>query len=205
MQLIIMTAIAATIAAPALAQSPIWDANTVQLERQMLEEGIYAVIPAGAAEMAPEGAPIATTSGFVIGEEGVLLIDTMLNERLVGQLLDLVAEVTDAPVRYAVNTSYHGDHSYGNAYLPDTAIIIQHEATAAFIGEHFAEDTAFMIQNFGEGRGIEEVTPTDADILVAAQGGLSIDLGGQIVEIRDHGFAQTGGDLFVSVPEANVL
>ena len=26
-----------------------------------------------------------------------------------------------------------------------------------------------------------------------------------VIEIRDYGFAQTGGDLFVSVPSANVL
>jgi glyoxylase-like metal-dependent hydrolase (beta-lactamase superfamily II) len=30
-------------------------------------------------------------------------------------------------------------------------------------------------------------------------------LGGISVDIRDYGFAQTGGDLFISVPSANVL
>ena len=70
---------------------------------------------------------------------------------------------------------------------------------------HFEADTAFMKMNFGEGRGIEEITPTDADILVGVGGSLSIDLGGISVAIRDYGFAQTGGDLFVSVPSANVL
>ncbi len=57
----------------------------------------------------------------------------------------------------------------------------------------------------GEGRGIEEVVATDADILVGEGGTLSVDLGGIPVDITDYGFAQTGGDLFVSVSGANVL
>ncbi|MBL4758511.1 MAG: hypothetical protein JKY32_13020 [Rhizobiales bacterium] len=62
-----------------------------------------------------------------------------------------------------------------------------------------------MIQNFGTGRGIEEVVETDADILVGEGGSLSIDLGNVTVDIRDYGFAQTGGDLFVSLAEENIL
>jgi len=200
-----MTIAFATLAGAAVAQEPIWDANTVALESHQLGAGVYAVVQQGAAEMAAQGLPLATSAGFVIGEDGVLLIDTMLNARLAEQLFALVAAQTDKPIRYAVNTSFHGDHSYGNAYLPEDVVIIQHAATADYIAGHFAEDTAFMIQNFGAGRGIEEVTPTPADLLVGAGGALSVDLGGVTVEIRDHGFAQTGGDLFVSVPQANAL
>ena len=195
----------ATLTGAAVAQEPIWDANTVELESQQLAAGVYAVVQKGAEEMAAQGVPLATSAGFVIGEDGVLLIDTMLNARLAEQLFALVAAQTDKPIRYAVNTSFHGDHSYGNAYLPDDVIIIQHAATADYIDAHFAQDTAFMIANFGEGRGIEQITPTEADLLVGAGGALTVDLGGVTAEIRDYGFAQTGGDLFVRVPQANAL
>lgn len=193
------------IAGAAVAQEPVWDGNTVNLETQELTEGIYAVIPTGADEMAAGGYPIATTGGFIVGDNGVLVIESMLNERLNRQLFNLIAAETDKPVRYLVNTSHHGDHSYGNFYVPEEINIIQHVNTAAFIADHFEADTAFMIQNFGTGRGIEEVEATDADILVGEGGSLTIDLGGVMVDIHDFGFAQTGGDLFVSVPEANVL
>lgn len=189
----------------ALAQEPVWDGNTVVLESQQLAEGVFAVIPSGAAEMAAAGLPIATSAGFVIGENGVLVVEAMLNERLTGQLLDLVAAETDLPIRYLVNTSFHGDHSYGNQYVDEQVDIIQHANTAAYIGENIEADKAFMIQNFGAGRGIEDIVATDADILVGEGGRLTIDMGDVSVEIRDYGFAQTGGDLFVSVPEANVL
>lgn len=155
--------------------------------------------------MAAAGYPIATTGGFVVGENAVLVIESMLNERLNTQLFDLIAAETDKPIRYLVNTSHHGDHSYGNFYVPEEISIIQHANTAAFIDDHIEADKAFMIQNFGTGRGIEEIEATEADILISEGGSLTIDLGGMTVNIQDFGFAQTGGDLFVSVPDANVL
>lgn len=197
--------LASTIAVTALAQEPVWDANTVVLKSQKLAKGVYAVIPKGAAEMADKGNPIATTSGFVIGSESVLVIDTMLNERLNTQLFELIKAETKLPVRYAVNTSYHGDHSYGNQYLPKETLIIQHRVASTFIAEHMEVDKGFMMKNFGEGRGIEEIVVTPADIIVADKGEIYVDLGDVTVNIRDYGFAQTGGDLFVSVPSANVL
>ncbi len=196
---------ASSIAGAALAQEPVWDANTVVLESQELAEGVFAVVQSGADDMAANGVPIATSSGFVIGDDGVLVIDTMLNVRLNTQLFNLIRAETDLPVRYAVNTSFHGDHAYGNQFLPDETLIIQHSATSDYISENLAADKAFMIQNFGKGRGIEEIIVTPADILVADLGEIDVDLGGITVTIRDYGFAQTGGDLFVSVPSENVL
>ncbi len=203
--LILGAAITVGLATTALAQEPVWDGNTVVLESQKLADGVFAVIPTGASEMATAGFPIATTGGFVIGDAGVLVVESMLNQRLNTQLFNLIAAETDQPVRYLVNTSYHGDHAYGNQYLPENITIIQHENAAAYIAEYLEPDKAFMIQNFGEGRGIEEVVATDADILVGEGSTLSIDLGGITVDIADYGFAQTGGDLLVSVSSANVL
>jgi len=186
-------------------QEPVWDANKVVLKSQKLADGIYAVVPTQASELGPKGIPMATTGGFVIGDNGVLVIESMLNERLYNQLMDLIAAKTEKPVTHMVNTSYHGDHSYGNFYLPDSVNIIQHENSAQYISEHFVGDTEFMMQNFGTGRGIEDIEPTPADTPVKPGDSLLIDLGGQTVKIKDYGFAQTGGDLFVSVPGANVL
>ena len=204
-QLILATLTASAVAGGAFAQEPVWDGNTVVLESQELSPGVFAVIPTGADEMAANGFPIATSGGFVIGDNGVLVVESMLNERLTTQFLDLIAAETDKPVRYLVNTSFHGDHSYGNQYVPEEVDIIQHANTAAYIRENLEADKVFMIQSFGEGRGIEEIVATDADILVNDGGSLTVDLGGVTVDIRDYGYAQTGGDLFVSVPDANVL
>jgi len=47
-----------------------------------------------------------------------------------------------------------------------------------------------MIQNFGAGRGIEEVKATAADIFVGEGSNLTIDLGGVIVDTHDFDFAK---------------
>lgn len=189
----------------ASADEPVWDANLVELESKKLADGVYAYFPSDAEEKAPKGLPIATSGGFIVGDNGVLIIDTMLNKRLYLQVIALVRAVTDRPIRYALNTSFHGDHSYGNMYLPSETSIIQHVNTRAYVNEHFKADTEFMIQNFGTGRGIEEITAKTGDILVPKGGSISIDLGGKVLEVIDFGFAQTGGDLFVWEPESKVL
>ncbi len=94
------------LASTVLAQEPVWDGNTVVLESKKLSDRVFAVIPTGAKEMAKEGKPVATTSGFIIGDDGVLVIDSMLNKRLANQLISLIKEQTDKPIKFLVNTSY---------------------------------------------------------------------------------------------------
>ena len=96
-----------------------------------------------------------------------------------------------------VNKRAHGRHIHEEH-------IRQHERTAAFIAGYFADDVAFMEAGFGADQGIDEVTPTLPDISVGDAGWM-VDLGGITVEAQYHGFGQTDGDLFVYVPQAEVM
>ena len=198
-------ALAIIVTHTAFAQEPVWDANKVVLTSEKLEKGVYAFYSSEAKAKESKGLPVATSGGFIVGDKGVLMIDTMLNKRLNEQAQALISKATDKPVIYAINTSYHGDHSYGNMYLPIGTRIIQHEFTKQYIEHHFEADTQFMMKNFGTGRGIKEIRPVIADILVPKGGKLTVDLGGKSIEIIDFGFAQTGGDLFVWEPESKVM
>jgi glyoxylase-like metal-dependent hydrolase (beta-lactamase superfamily II) len=189
----------------AIAEEPIWDGNKVMMTSEKLGSGVYAYYSSEAKAKESQGFPVATSGGFVVGGKGVLMIDTMLNKRLNEQAQVLIGKVTNKSIIYAVNTSFHGDHSYGNMYLPKDTRIIQHVATKEYIDNHFVADTEFMISNFGEGRGIEQIKPVAADILISKGGKFTLDLGGKMVEIIDFGFAQTGGDLFVWEPESKVM
>lgn len=200
-----MTALACVAAAPASAQEPVWDANKVTLETQKIRDGVYAMVPANADQLSPKGVPLATTSGIIVGTRASLVVDTMLNKRLAETVLKEVRKLTKGAPTYALNTSYHGDHSYGNMYFPKSTVIIQHEETKKYISTKFEDDTKFMIGAFGKGRGIEQIKPRTGDVLVPKGGMMQVDLGGRVVEIRDFGFAQTGGDLWVWVPDAKVI
>lgn len=183
----------------------IWTPNAIHLVSQKLSDRVYAVIDSNAPTHSAAGIPSATSGGFVIGDSGVLMVESMINRQLFCQMVSLVKAQTDKPVTYVINTSSHGDHSYGNTFLPAGVHIVQHERTAQYIAAHFPEDVAFMKMNFGSDQGLDEIKPVVADTLVSDTAPFSVDLGGVTVQATYHGFAQTGGDLFVTVPSAKVL
>ncbi len=187
-----------------IAQEPIWDANTIILVKKELSSGVFGVYPQESLEP-PTESPKPTSGGFIIGSKGVLVIESFLNADLAGQLIALIRQETDLPIKYLVNTSYHGDHSYGNYVFPSTTTLIQHQGTADYIAKYFEKDKEWMIGNFGAGRGIEKVIPREADVLIQNEDVMKINLGGKIVEIHTFGFGQTSGDLFIWEPESKVM
>jgi glyoxylase-like metal-dependent hydrolase (beta-lactamase superfamily II) len=183
----------------------VWTASQVALVAKEVAPNVYAVYADDAAQKTAAGIPVATSGGFIIGERAVMVIDTMLNRQLAGQVMALVRERTKKPIRYIVNTSYHGDHSYGNQFFPADAQIIQHRATQDYIRQSFAKDVAFMTKNFGSNQGLAELKPVPASVLLGDKADITIDLGGQQARIRHIGFAQTPGDLWVTAAGGKVL
>ena len=183
-----------------------WDGNKVEMTSVKLAADVYAFYAKDAEKLNAQGGAAATSGGIVIGQNGVLLIETMLNQRLNHQVQQLSKTLSNnKPILFAVNTSSHGDHWYGNMYLPQTTMIIQHQNAKEYIDQHLVEDKAFMLQNFGQGRGIEEIKARTGNILVSSGSRIRIDLGGKLVDIIDFGFGQTGGDLFVWEPQSKVM
>jgi glyoxylase-like metal-dependent hydrolase (beta-lactamase superfamily II) len=183
----------------------VWTPDHVVLVATEIAPDVFAVSPDDAPRKNAAGIPAATSGGFVIGSQGVLIIDTMINRRLADQLLALIRERTTRPILYAVNTSYHGDHSYGNQFLPPETKIVQHENTQKYIQGHFPDDIAFMSQYFGGHSGLQELKPTPAAILLKDGDSRDFDLGGKVVTVKHLGFAQTSGDLFVWIAADKVL
>ena len=62
-------------------------------------------------------------TGFLVGADGVVVIDTCFTERRSRAFLDAVRGVTDRPLRTLINTHHHGDHTHGNYLLPEATII----------------------------------------------------------------------------------
>ena len=208
------TAMACVVVTQSMAATPdrtaddpklVWTASQVVLVSKEVAPGVYAVYPDDAEAKNKAGIPVATSGGFVVGNKGVLIVESMLNRRLASQMLALVRAKTSKPIQYVVNTSYHGDHSYGNQFMPAGARIIQHVETQKYIQAHFKDDISFMSQYFGTNQGLAELRPHSADMLVPDGGSVEIDLGGKRVQVLHLGFAQTVGDLFVWLPADKVL
>ena len=77
-----------------------------------------------------EGLHVITGPGGNIGvrltSEGVILIDDKFPQDF-QEIRSLVAEVTDLPVRYVINTHHHGDHTGSNAGFLQIAEVITHK------------------------------------------------------------------------------
>lgn len=182
-----------------------WDPAKTKVYSEKLAPGVFVVLDTDDPVKNENGQSAFTSSGFVIGEKGVLVIDTYVNARLTGMLIGLIRKQTDKPILYAVNTSYHGDHMYGNYLFPNT-LIIQHEATKKYVDEKWESDLVFMKNLFGAGKGMEDSIARTGDILLNdTMDYIRLDLGGKMVEVRRFGFGQTLGDLQVYLPKEKIM
>ena len=65
--------------------------------------------------------------GCYIGDDGVLIVDAKMDENSVNQVMEIIKQMTDKPVKFLVNTHSDGDHIRGNQYFPETVTFIAHE------------------------------------------------------------------------------
>ena len=84
-------------------------------------DGVYAAI-------AKPGGLASGNAGFVVGDNSVLLFDTFFTPPAVQDLLVVIDSEAGKPVKYAVNSHYHLDHTGGNQLLVQLGVpIIGHD------------------------------------------------------------------------------
>src|SRR5579864_3191010 len=71
------------------------------------------------AAVAVPGSGAGSNAGFVIGSDGVVVIDTFQSADAAAALLSAIRERTPLPIRFVVNTHYHLDHVAGNGVFHD--------------------------------------------------------------------------------------
>jgi cyclase len=70
-------------------------------------DGVYAAI-------AKSGGLASGNAGFIVGDDGVVVFDTFLTPVAVEELIDVIESQTKLPIKFAVNSHYHLDHTGGN-------------------------------------------------------------------------------------------
>ena len=63
-------------------------------------------------------------AGFVIGEDGIAVIDTFEYPDAAQALLVEIRKISSLPIRYVVNTHYHLDHVNGNAVFANVGAMV---------------------------------------------------------------------------------
>lgn len=141
-----------------------------------------------------------SNAGFVIGDDGVLVVDAFFNLDAAKALVGEIHRLTPKPIRYVVNTHYHADHTGGDQALRDAgAIIIAHKNERGWVrtsninlfGDRITPELKARIAALP----LPDIT-TDKD--------LTVWLGSRKVIINTV-LGHTGGDLTIFVPDAHVL
>lgn len=141
-----------------------------------------------------------SNAGFVIGDDGVLVIDAFFNVEAARALVLEIRRLTPKPIRYVVNTHYHIDHTGGDEALRDAgALILAHRNVRGWLRTENLHLLGDRITP--ELRASIAALPLP-DIVTASE--LTIWLGSRRIVVKPV-LGHTGGDLTVFVPDAQVL
>jgi cyclase len=78
----------------------------------------------------PDGSWFINNTGFLVGANGAVAVDSCSTERRTRAFVDTVAGLSPGPIHTLLNTHSHPDHTAGNGWFPG-ATIVAHERTRA--------------------------------------------------------------------------
>jgi glyoxylase-like metal-dependent hydrolase (beta-lactamase superfamily II) len=145
-----------------------------------------------------------SNAGFVVTDEGVVVIDALGSPALAEELLAQIRRLTTQPVRWVILTHYHADHIYGlQAFKAAGATVIAQRAAGAYLNSDTAQ------QRLRASR--EELFPwiDESTRLVSPDrwidGAQTLTLGGVAFQLQPAGPSHTPEDLVVYVPSRRTL
>ena len=186
MRLAIPLIIAAlTTSAPAAAQQA--DFSKVEIKAEVLSPGVAVLFGAGG------------NIGVSYGEDGTVLIDDQYAP-LSDKITAAVARLGAKPVRFLLNTHWHGDHSGGNENFGKAgAIIMAHDSVRVRLAQGGTSGAGTS--------GARDIPPAPSAALpvVTYDQGLKLHLNGDEIEAIFTGGGHTDGDTAMYWRKANVL
>jgi quinoprotein relay system zinc metallohydrolase 1 len=137
-------------------------------------------------------------TGFVVTEEGVLVIDTGPSLKYGQEMKAAIAKITDKPIKYVLNTHHHPDHFLGNQAFSNTDILALPKTNQqlALHGDAFADN---MYRLVGDWMRSTEVKLPTKDLEVD-----SLKLGSHQFSLMPFS-GHTGSDLVVYDRKTGVL
>jgi cyclase len=227
-KLLPMPALAAELAGDSrISQTPLVDKGFASVRK--IGDGLYATISDPS-----KGFQTVCNGGFLAGKDGALLIEGYISVAGAAFQMDALRMVSQVPVKGALDTHYHYDHSMGNAFFGANGIPLwAHANTAKRIAESYGAlqgaDKAAFLSPF-EKAAKEAKTETarrhredylahvttvfnvsNSTILALpnhpidpAKLPMKVDLGGLTAVIESYP-GHSGTDVIVRVPEQNVV
>ena len=185
---VVATAIA--LASPALAQTapaaapPPPDFSKVEIKTTDLGDNVYM--------LEGQGGNITVA----VAKDGIIMVDSEYAP-LHDKIRAAIATVSNQPIKYLINTHFHGDHTGGNEpFAKDGVTIVAHDN----VKKRLAAGTTNGLTGVKTPPAPEAALPSKT-----YTGSLKIRLPGRVAYLKHIGNAHTDGDTYVWFKTSNVL
>jgi glyoxylase-like metal-dependent hydrolase (beta-lactamase superfamily II) len=170
---------------PPMAAPPLVDWSKVQIKTTDLGHNTYMLEGAGG------------NITIAVGSDGIIMVDGQFAP-LSDKIKAAIKAISPLPVKYLVNTHFHGDHTGGNEnFAKDGAIIVAHDN----IRVRLAAGTVSGLTGQKAPPRLAEALPTQTYV----GGSLPLETGGRKAKLTHIANAHTDGDTWVYFADANVL
>ena len=179
-QAVAAAAVVVLAAAPLAAQN----LDNVQIKTVPVTDGVYMLTGQGG------------NIGLSIGKDGAFLIDDQYAP-LTEKIVNAVTALTDEPIRFLVNTHWHGDHTGGNENMGTSGVIIvAHENVRERMSTTQFIEAFQMTATASPEAALPVITFTDA---------LTFHYNDDVLHVFHVEHAHTDGDAIIHFREANVF
>ena len=162
------------------------DFSNVEIRTVPVADGVYMLVGSGG------------NIGVSVGEDGVVVIDDQFAP-LTDKILSAIREISDGPIRFVLNTHWHGDHTGGNENMGKTgALLVAHDNVRARL------TVDQVLDRFGT---ISETpaAPEGAWPVVTFDQTVTFHLNGDEAQVFHTPNAHTDGDAIIHYRNANVF
>lgn len=167
-----------------LARAQEQDFSKVTIKTTKLAEGIYMLEGAGG------------NIGVSVGEDGVIVIDDQYAP-LTPKIQEAISKLSSKPVKFVINTHWHGDHVGGNENMAAAgAVIIAQEN----VRKRMSSEQFISLMN-------RKVPPSPAKALpvVTFTSDITLHFNGEDIHVMHADPTHTDGDSVVVFPKAKVI
>ena len=159
-----------------------------------LETGVFARLHEGL-----------TNAGIIVGDDSVLIIDSLRVPSFARDLIKDVKDITDKPIQFVIDTHSHWDHSWGNEEFPDATIIGHKNCYAEMIDVEWNEQWRKKVTSsddpWSEEGNIVNITPPNMTFETSMQ----LYFGGRELDLKYFGRAHTSGDIYIHLPKEKIV
>ena len=181
-----VVALIAGVCVLALARTAVAQQNydTVQVRSEKVADGVYMLTGAGG------------NIGLSIGDDAVFVVDDQYAP-LTPKILAAIAQLTSKPVRFVVNTHWHGDHTGGNEPMGQAgALLVAHDNVRRRMS------TQQVLAIFKD---TVPASPTGALPVITFSDTVTFHINGDAVQAFHVAHAHTDGDAFIVWRKADVV